>query len=67
MSPVLTARAPSFSPQDTELEVHPDRPLELTLRPERGDQDELKLRLPSESDAAAWREAVEASVTGSRL
>ena len=55
------------SPQDTELQFSPERPLELTLRPDRGDRAELVLRIPTEDDTATWREAMETSITGSRL
>ncbi|KAF0313392.1 hypothetical protein FJT64_016050 [Amphibalanus amphitrite] len=53
--------------EDTEIVTSPERPLEITVRPDRGDRPELLLRLPTERDADVWLKAMETSVTGSRL
>ncbi|XP_043224667.1 rhotekin-like isoform X2 [Amphibalanus amphitrite] len=53
--------------KDTEIVTSPERPLEITVRPDRGDRPELLLRLPTERDADVWLKAMETSVTGSRL
>ncbi|XP_037087322.1 rhotekin-like isoform X2 [Pollicipes pollicipes] len=53
--------------KDTELAAGADGERQLTLRPERGDRPAVALRLSSEDELAVWRDALEASVTGSRL